>query len=252
MRRRALWHLTLAVLASVALAASLFALRHRLPAELAEPLGLRADISEIRRTQTPLLSAALEDRGLSFGAPVYLRIFKEDRQLELWVEAPDGFRLFRSYEICAFSGDLGPKLREGDRQSPEGFYEVRQGALNPASAYHLSFNLGFPNAYDRAQGRSGSFLMVHGNCLSVGCYAMTDAGIEEIYVLVEAALRGGQDFVPVHAFPFRPTSARMARAAASPWHGFWTDLASAYQLFDTTTRLPQIKVTDGRYRIVGG
>ena len=161
----------------------------------------------------------------------------------------EAFVLFRSYTICNHSGDLGPKLKEGDRQSPEGFYRVGKGALNPNSKFHLSFNLGFPNTYDRAQGRTGSFLMVHGACASIGCYAMTDPGIEEIYLLVEAALNGGQDAVPVHAFPFHMTKTRLAQEQDNRWHGFWRDLKTGYDAFEARRIPPEIQVSDGHYRI---
>lgn len=207
------------------------------------------DIAEIRERVSPLLTRDLEAMGLTYGAPVYIRIFKEERALELWVKGDDSFALFRSYDICNHSGGLGPKLKEGDRQSPEGFYLVGKGALNPNSSYHLSFNLGFPNAYDRSQGRTGSFLMVHGACASIGCYAMTDAGIEEIYVLVEAALNIGQEAVPVHAFPFRMTEARMAQEVGNRWYGFWRDLKAGHDAFEVRRIPPDIRVSDGRYRI---
>src|SRR6266516_5598597 len=141
---------------------------------------------------TPRLSAALRPRELRIGLPVYIRIFKEEKQLELWVSRTREFELFKTYPICTFSGDLGPKLREGDSQSPEGFYFGGPPQLNPASRFHLSFNLGYPNAFDRANGRTGGALMVHGDCVSVGCYAMTNEWIEEIYTMTDAALRGGQ------------------------------------------------------------
>ena len=207
------------------------------------------DIVEIRERVSPLLSHDLEAKGLAFGAPVFIRIFKEERALELWVKGDESFALFRSYDICNHSGGLGPKLKEGDRQSPEGFYRVGKGALNPNSSYHLSFNLGFPNAYDRSQGRTGSFLMVHGACASIGCYAMTDAKIEEIYVLVEAALNAGQEAVPVHAFPFRMTEARLAREVGNRWHGFWRDLKAGYDAFEAEGVPPAIRVSGGQYRI---
>jgi murein L,D-transpeptidase YafK len=199
----------------------------------------------------PDLTRDLEALDLSFGAPVYLRVFKEERMLELWVKGDQRFVLFREYPICNYSGNLGPKLKEGDRQSPEGFYQVDRNALNPNSSYHLSFNLGFPNAFDRAHDRTGSFLMIHGACASIGCYAMTDAGIEEIYVLVEAALNAGQSQVPVHAFPFRMTKARLATETENRWHGFWQGLKTGYDAFEANGVPPQITVTNGRYRIAG-
>ncbi|GAA6179636.1 murein L,D-transpeptidase [Shimia sp. NS0008-38b] len=248
--KRAIGRVLFLVLICLVASVSTYRLRHHLPAPVIEHLGLGADISEIREFQSAKLTRALTDKDLRFGAPVFIRIFKEERELEIWVESTDGtYVLFKNYPICSFSGSLGPKLREGDRQSPEGFYRVSKAALNPNSAYHLSFNLGFPNAYDRAQNRTGSHLMVHGNCLSVGCYAMTDPAIEEIYVLVEAALSNGQSFVPVHAFPFHPTAIRLRQESHSEWHDFWSKLAPAYHAFETTRRPPDVFVANNKYRI---
>ena len=136
------------------------------------------------------LSRALGEKGMRYGNPVFIRILKEEAELELYVEEADKktFKLFRSYRIAAMSGQLGPKEREGDLQAPEGFYYVSPRRMNPFSRFHLSFNLGYPNAYDRSHGRTGSHLMVHGNRVSIGCFAMTDPKIEEIYTLCHAAL----------------------------------------------------------------
>ena len=177
----------------------------------------RAAIDRVR----PALVAALEADGLSLGAPIFLRIFKQENELEVWLENGSSFELFRTYPICKYSGSLGPKLQQGDWQAPEGFYFVRPRQMNPSSRFHLSFNLGYPNAYDRAHGRTGDFLMVHGRCVSVGCYAMTDPVIDEIWTLADAAFRGGQPFFRVHIFPFRMTPENMAgeHGAAGPRSG---------------------------------
>ena len=198
----------------------------------------------------PALERDLAARGLAFGAPVFVRVFKREAQLELWLRARDGaYRLFRTYPVCAFSGELGPKRRQGDNQAPEGFYRVAAGQLNPASQFHLSFNLGYPNAYDRAHGYTGDFLMVHGACVSIGCYAMGDAAIEEIYTLVAAALAGGQRAFDVHALPFRLTTAALAAERDSPWHDFWSELKPGYDAFERTQRPPTIGVAARRYVI---
>lgn len=193
----------------------------------------------------------LDDRlaiaGVSRGDPVFIRVFKESRELELWLRGGERFTLAKIYPICAYSGGLGPKRREGDRQAPEGFYRVPREALNPNSRFHLSFNLGYPNAYDRAHGRTGSYLMVHGNCVSIGCYAMTDPGIEEIYGLVEAALDRGQPAAPAHLFPFRLTEAALAARGRSPWIGFWRNLKQGYDLFERDRLPPEASVEDGGY-----
>lgn len=208
----------------------------------------RARAAELR--VRPDLESDLGKLGLRFGAAVYMRIFKREKLLELWVEDTDGrFVLFRSYPVCAYSGDLGPKLREGDNQAPEGFYRVTSRQLNPNSRFHLAFNLGYPNAYDRAQGRTGDFLMVHGSCVSIGCYAMGDDGIEEIYTLAAAALRGGQAAFDVHAFPFRLERRDLEVQRDSPWYAFWNELEPAYARFEQDRRVPRIRVVGGHYRI---
>jgi murein L,D-transpeptidase YafK len=197
----------------------------------------------------PLLATELTRLGLEWGDPVFLRIFKESAELELWMQPERGqpFTLVRVYRIAAMSGKLGPKTKEGDMQAPEGFYRVTRGSLNPRSSYHLSFNLGYPNAYDRALGRTGDFLMVHGKAASVGCYAMTDDSIEQIYSLVSAALDRGQTSTPVHCFPFRMTDERMAMAAGGPSSGFWTELHAGYLRFESSRLPPVIEVREKRY-----
>lgn len=243
--RKVVWGL--AVFAAVG-AIAMIAFRDRLPI-----IDLpKRPIAEIRAEQRPILTSALAEKGLEYGSDVYVRVFKEEAELEVWVQNGETYDLFKTYPICRYSGELGPKLREGDRQAPEGFYQVGKESLNPWSSYHLSFNLGYPNAFDRAHGRTGSFLMVHGACVSIGCYAMTDPAIEEIYVLVEAALFAGQDYVPVHAFPFRMTQERLDRAQGHQWHGFWADIAGAYQSFEVKKKVPQVKTTGRHYQIAGG
>jgi murein L,D-transpeptidase YafK len=181
---------------------------------------------------------------------VFMRIFKQPGELEVWVESDGRFRLFRTYRICYFSGKLGPKFRRGDNQSPEGIYAVLPRQLNPSSRFHLAFNLGYPNAYDRAHGRSGDALMVHGNCVSIGCYAMTDAAIEEIYALADAALRAGQPFFRVHVFPFHLTADNLARHQSSPWLAFWLNLKQGYDYFEVHRVPPSVSVRNRRYVLV--
>jgi murein L,D-transpeptidase YafK len=193
------------------------------------------------------LNDILREKGVRRGQPVFIRIFKQSSELELHMRGDEGWILVKTYPVCRWSGGLGPKLREGDGQSPEGFYVVTRRALNPNSSYHLSFNLGFPNAFDRANGRTGSFLMVHGDCLSIGCYAMTDAGIEEIYGLVDAALRAGQAELPVHVFPFRMTAEHLMRHRASPHAAFWANLKEGHDWFEATRRPPLAHVCDKAY-----
>jgi murein L,D-transpeptidase YafK len=189
----------------------------------------------------------LEQRGLKPGQPVFIRIFKQTSELELWMKSAKGWELFRTIDICKWSGRLGPKLKQGDKQAPEGFYWVNRGRLNPNSRHHLSFNLGFPNRYDRSHGRTGSFLMVHGGCSSAGCYAIRDHEVEVVYRLVEAALKAGQKQIDVHAFPFRLTADALARQKGHKWHRFWTMLKPGYDAFERERRVPRVKVARKAY-----
>lgn len=195
----------------------------------------------------PELNAGLSQLGAFWGTPVYLRIFKASKELELWMRVGEGYRLFQTWPICTWSGSLGPKRRQGDWQAPEGFYQVGASQLNPASRFHLSFNLGYPNAFDRAHGRTGDFLMVHGNCVSVGCYAMGDAAIEQIYTLVAAALAQGQASVPVHIFPFRMEGNWAAAYANHEWLSFWRELEPAYRAFAAGGMPPTVRVQGKHY-----
>jgi murein L,D-transpeptidase YafK len=208
----------------------------------------RSDRSEAAAKRVrPPLEAALRAKGIRWSAPVFIRIFKEEKQLELWIDDGKVFKHFKTWPICKFSGGLGPKLKEGDGQAPEGFYFVPPARMNPYSRFHLSFNLGYPNTYDRAHGRTGSALMVHGNCVSIGCYAMTDTRIEEIYSLCDAALMNGQRFFRVHCFPFRMTEANMKRHAKSKWLAEWKNLKRGYDWFEKTKRPPNVEVKGKRY-----
>lgn len=205
------------------------------------------------KAAAPRLEARLAGSKMKMGDPVFLRVFKRESILEVWLQ-PEGqseFVILHSYPICAWSGQLGPKTKTGDRQAPEGFYAVGPKQLNPFSSYHLSFDLGYPNAYDRAQGRTGSLLMIHGNCLSDGCLAMTDEGIEEIYTLVKAALDGGQKFFRVHSFPFRLSPENLEEYRDDQWHDFWLMLEPIYSHFEKHRQPPEVIVEKGRYKIAG-
>jgi murein L,D-transpeptidase YafK len=197
----------------------------------------------------PGLERDLKAVGLKYGDPVFLRAIKEEMVVELFVRdrTSGKFKRFRSYPIAGTSGQLGPKLAEGDMQVPEGFYQVPPSAMNPQSLYHLSFNIGYPNAYDRAQQRTGSAIMIHGNQISIGCLAMTDEKIEEIYTLCAAAHAGGQKFFRVHLFPFRMTDARMAVASGHRWEDFWRNLKAGYDAFETHGTPPEIGVENRGY-----
>jgi murein L,D-transpeptidase YafK len=200
----------------------------------------------------PLLEPELAKLGLGWGDPVFMRAFKESAELELWMQPAPGkpFLLVRNYRIARLSGGLGPKVAEGDGQTPEGFYAFDRGSLNPRSNYHLSFNIGYPNSYDRANGRTGGLIMVHGFNVSIGCYAMTNDSIEQIYSLVAAALENGQSSVTLHSFPFRMTLERLAKSTNDKWFNFWTDLAPAYTAFEASKLPPEVQVCGKTYRIV--
>lgn len=192
----------------------------------------------------------LAKKGMRAESPIFVRIFKEESQLEVWKKKDDGrFYHFKTYPICAWSGDLGPKVTVGDKQAPEGFYTVTPGQMNPNSQFHLAFNLGYPNAYDRANGRTGSSLMVHGDCRSAGCFAMTDALIEEIYILAREAFQGGQRHFQVHAFPFRMTMANMNQHKKSKWFGFWRTLKEGYDAFELARVPPEVAVCSRHYLV---
>ena len=192
--------------------------------------------------------SAMKAKGMSRESPVMARIFKEEGKVEIWKEKKTGrYDLIATYDICKWSGQLGPKYIEGDRQAPEGFYTVRPSQMNPQSNYYLAFNMGYPNAYDRAHGRTGSNLMVHGACSSSGCYSMTDAQIEQIYAFGRDAFRGGQTEFQIQAFPFRMTAANMARYRKDPNYEFWTNLKEGYDQFEITKVPPKVDVCEKRY-----
>ena len=196
-------------------------------------------------TQTVAQIAA---KGMDTNSPILLRIFKEEAELEIWKQARDGqYALLKTYPICRWSGELGPKIKQGDRQAPEGFYAITPELMNPRSSYYLSFNLGFPNEFDRAHGRTGAHLMVHGDCSSAGCYAMTDEQIMEIYALSRDSFDGGQLAFQVQAFPFRMTAKNMARHRKNPHMAFWRMLKEGSDHFELTKQQPKIDVCEKRY-----
>lgn len=193
--------------------------------------------------------ALLAQKGMREDAPIFVRIFKEESELEVWKAKDDGrFYHFKTYPICNWSGGLGPKFKQGDKQAPEGFYKVSAKLMNPNSKYHLSFNLGFPNAFDKAHKRTGDYIMVHGDCRSAGCYAMTDALIEEIYALAREAFTGGQEAFDVHAYPFRMTVPNMQRHSRNRSYAFWrNNLYQGYTDFEVSQLPPKIDVCERRY-----
>lgn len=192
----------------------------------------------------------LAAKGMTAGSPVLIRIFKGESELELWLRKGERFELFATYPVCYWSGRLGPKLREGDRQAPEGFYTIGREQLHRQGRHPRSLDLGYPNALERAQARTGSYILVHGGCRSIGCYAMTNPIMEEIYSLSEQALRQGQDRIQVHVFPFRMTDHNLGVFADHKWHGFWLGLREAYDLFDRTRRPLHVGICEKKY-VVG-
>jgi murein L,D-transpeptidase YafK len=209
------------------------------------------DISPTGRAGAPLSEktlALMSSKDMDKGSPILVRVFKEESELEVWKQDRSGrYALLKTYPICKWSGDLGPKKREGDRQAPEGFYTITPGQMNPNSNYYLAFNTGFPNTYDRSHGYSGSELMVHGDCSSRGCYAMTDEQIQEIYALARESFFGGQKAFQFEAFPFRMTAMNMARHRNNPNFAFWKMLKEGYDHFEATRQEPKVAVCEQRY-----
>ena len=192
--------------------------------------------------------ADFDNNNMAKESPILLRIFKEESELEVWKEDRTGrFALLRTYPICRWSGELGPKIKQGDRQAPEGFYTITPDLMNPNSSAYLAINTGFPNTYDQANGRTGQFLMIHGDCSSAGCYAMTDEQIAEIYALAREAFFTGQRSFQVQAYPFRMTALNMARHRNSPHTPFWRMLKQGYDHFEVTRQEPKVDVCDRRY-----
>ena len=214
--------------------------RQRAAAEGSLPLPGTPDLAR--------LNERFAEKGLKPGSPILLRAFKSESEFEVWIRKDDSYVLFATYPVCNWSGTLGPKQREGDKQTPEGFYTVTRAQMRHVGRWPRSLNLGFPNVFDKVQARNGSHILVHGGCSSVGCFAMTNSVIEEIYGVAEQALSGGQTFVPVHVFPFRMTDENLAGQKDSPWHGFWSNLKEGHDIVERTKRPPKITVCDGRYK----
>lgn len=212
----------------------------------AGPARARAAAERVKK----LFVAELAAKNLHWGDPVFLRAFKEEKQLELFIKdrSTNRFILFRTYPIAGQSGTLGPKLREGDGQVPEGFYYAGRSGMKPDSTYHLAINIGYPNTFDQALNRTGSFIMIHGNSISIGCLAMTDEKIEEIYSLCDAALLQGQPFVRIHIFPFRMTKERMEQSVDDANHAFWQNLHEGYLHFEQQGIPAETRVVNQRYQ----
>ncbi len=195
----------------------------------------------------PLVEKELSAAGFKWGNAVFIRIVKANNSLEIFLKKGTNYQFFKSYKICNFSGNIGPKTKQGDNQAPEGFYEVRPAQMNPSSSYHLAFNLGYPNAYDKVHHYTGDYLMVHGNCVSIGCYAMTDPKIEEIYALMQAAFENGQKVIQVHCFPFEMTQQNLEKYTTNKHYDFWQNLKQGFDFFEKNHHLPKVNVKDKKY-----
>lgn len=207
-----------------------------------------AELSSDPPKLTPTVVAEMGKKGMRPEDPVLIRIFKQESELEVWkADASGRYKLFKTYPMCRWSGKLGPKTKEGDRQAPEGFYHVSAGMLNPQSQYYVSFNLGYPNRLEAALGYSGEALMVHGACSSSGCYAMTDQGVGEIYAIVQTALQSGQDRFQVQAYPFRMTAENFVAHRGDPNMPFWLALKEGYDYFALSKREPKVAACERRY-----
>jgi murein L,D-transpeptidase YafK len=213
--------------------------------------GCKSDGMFAGRADRPIperLLTQMEEKNMDKQSPMLVRLFKQEAELEVWKQDRGGrFELLKTYPICRWSGELGPKIREGDRQAPEGFYAITPAQMNPQSAYYLSFNMGYPNAFDKALGRTGSQLMIHGDCSSRGCYAMTDEQISEIYALGREAFFGGQRAFQVQAYPFRMTPSNMAKHRTNPNMPFWRMLKEGSDMFEVTRQEPKVDVCERRY-----
>ncbi|MBY0560776.1 MAG: murein L,D-transpeptidase [Hyphomicrobium sp.] len=234
------WHLTkqALLLAAMVLVAGSAVMQSR----------ARADEVAAEKPLPSAIEAALIMKEIVPEAPVYIRVFKEESELEVWKARPNGrYALVKTFPVCNWGGTLGPKRVMGDSMSPEGFYRVTPEGLKPDSKYHLAFNIGYPNALDRALGRTGAYIMVHGDCRSVGCFAMSDKYIEEIYAFVRDALNAGEPSIPIHVFPFRMTAENMKRHSENEARATWKPLREAFDDFARTREPPKIGMCGKRY-----
>jgi murein L,D-transpeptidase YafK len=200
----------------------------------------------------PATMALMASKGMSQNDPILMRAYKKESEIEVWKRGSDGrYALLKTYPMCRWSGQLGPKTREGDRQAPEGFYTVTPAQMNPNSSFHLSFDLGYPNAYDRAHGRTGAHLMVHGSCSSSGCFAMTDEAISEVYALARESFASGQRSFQFQSYPFRMTAENLAKHRMDPNIAFWRNLKEGSDYFEIAKQEPQVSVASGQYAFSG-
>ncbi|RZK82766.1 MAG: murein L,D-transpeptidase, partial [Methylobacterium sp.] len=200
----------------------------------------------------PQTLSLMQTKGMQQSDPILIRAYKKEAEMEVWKRGTDGrYALLKTYPICRWSGQLGPKRKQGDRQAPEGFYTITPGQMNPNSSYYLSFDTGFPNAYDRANGSTGNYLMVHGTCSSAGCFAMTDASMSEIYAVAREAFAGGQRAFQFQSYPFRMTASNMAKYRNDPNAPFWRNLKEGADYFEALRDEPKVGVCGTKY-VFGG
>ena len=192
--------------------------------------------------------ALMSEKNTDRNAPILIRAYKKEAEIEVWKRDRKGdYVLLKSYPVCRWSGQLGPKRKEGDRQVPEGFYSVTAGQMNPNSSYWLAFNVGYPNPMERAMGHSGGDIMVHGICSSRGCFAMTDAQIEEIYAVMREAFNAGQKSVQFQSYPFKMTAENLAKFRHDPNMPFWKNLKEGSDHFEVTKREPKLNYCNQHY-----
>ncbi|MGZ3832734.1 MAG: L,D-transpeptidase family protein [Mucilaginibacter sp.] len=203
--------------------------------------------ADIRAKVWPELQKQMKMMGFRDDQPIYIRIIKETGILEVWILSGKQFKLFKSYLVCYYSGGLGTKTRNGDNKSPEGFYTLKPGQLNPVSNYHLAINVGYPNLLEQQKGYTGNAVMIHGYCASIGCYAMTDPIIEEIYTMVYEAFLHGQQSIELNIFPFKMDAEHMKTYAGSPNLPFWKNLKTGYDMFENRHVPAVVSVSNRNY-----
>jgi murein L,D-transpeptidase YafK len=203
------------------------------------------------RSQQPISSATLakmEALDTTPSSPTLIRTYKKEAELEIWKMKSNGeYALLKAYPMCRWSGQLGPKKREGDMQVPEGFYTIAPGQMNPNSHYYLAFNVGYPNAYDRAYGRTGGNVMVHGVCSSAGCFSMTDEQVADIYAIARDSFAGGQREIQLQSYPFHMTAENMVKFRLDPNIDFWKNLKDGSDHFEVTKNEPSVLVCGKHY-----
>ncbi len=199
------------------------------------------------------LQKELKKAGITSNFEVYMAAYKSEGKFELWLKGvgQNQFELFKTYNFCAHSGTIGPKVLEGDGQTPEGFYKIN--VFNPESSYHLSLGLNYPNKVDLARtgkdNKAGNDIYIHGNCVTIGCIPLSDEKIKEVYLIAIEARNGGQKDIPVSIFPFKLTEDNLKKHGAQfPTQvTFWKTLQVGYAYFDKYKTLPKITQEKGGY-----